>query len=140
MTPEEAQDLVANWSKGKEHFDTVRNLMAFLAHAKLMGAAHGRPTATGFVKGPNARDWDLEALYQAAVHAHPATRRKRPSIAVRRQKHDLRPPAQPELRPCRARQSVKLGPLFVRQNNRSRFLDACHASLNHDSSISDSGY
>jgi hypothetical protein len=24
MTPEEAQDLVANWSKGKEHFDTVR--------------------------------------------------------------------------------------------------------------------
>ena len=71
-----AQEIVSNFAKGKEHFETVRNLMGFLAHAELLGSHHGRPTATSFIKGPKPEDWDLDALYQAAIHAHPQTRKK----------------------------------------------------------------
>jgi hypothetical protein len=37
-------------------------------------------------------------------------------------------------------QGVKFGPLLFAQKNICRVWDACHAPLNHDSSISDSGY
>ena len=40
----------------------------------------------------------------------------------------------------RTRQAFKIGALLRRQNNSCRFRDDTHASLNHDSFISDSGY
>ena len=69
-----AQEIVSNFAKEKEHFDTVRNFMGALAHAEIIGSASGRPTGTAFIKGPN--DWDLQALYEAATHAHPAIRKR----------------------------------------------------------------
>ena len=58
----------------------------------------------------------------------------------RRQQHDPCPLPQPVLRLRRTRQALKLGAFRCRQNNRSRFRDAVHASLNHDSFFTDSGY
>ena len=60
--------------------------------------------------------------------------------AVRSQKHDPSPLPQTVLRPRRARQTIKIGAFLDRQNDRCRFRDAAHASLNHDSFISDSRY
>jgi len=60
--------------------------------------------------------------------------------AVRSQKHDPSPLPQTVLRPRRARQTIKIGAFLHRQNDRCRFRDAAHASLNHDSFISDSRY
>ena len=57
--------------------------------------------------------------------------------AVRSQKHDPSPLPQT---PPRARQTIEIGALLHRQNAKCRFRDADHASLNHDSFISDSGY
>jgi hypothetical protein len=71
-----ADEHVQKWSKGKEHWPVVRDLMAYLSLAELMGRDHGRDPQTGFIKGPKPTDWDLDALYQAAIHAHPKTRRK----------------------------------------------------------------
>jgi hypothetical protein len=69
MTQEEAAQFVAKWSKGKPRFDDVRQLMGFLAHDDIAAAARGSKTKTGFIRGPN--DWDLDALYRAAVAAQP---------------------------------------------------------------------
>jgi hypothetical protein len=77
-----AQEIVAKFAKGKEHFASVRDLMGHLAHAEIIGAAQGRPPQTGFIKGENPEDWDLEALYQAAIHAHPQTRKKVMAAAI----------------------------------------------------------
>ena len=60
--------------------------------------------------------------------------------AVRCQQHNPRPLPQPVLRLARTRQAFKFGALRLRQNDSSRFRDAAHASLNHDSFISDSRY
>jgi len=65
MTREEAAQFVAKWSKGKSRFDDVRQLMGFLAHDEIAAAARGSKTKTGFIRGPN--DWDLDALYVAAL-------------------------------------------------------------------------
>jgi hypothetical protein len=59
---------------------------------------------------------------------HPAGRRQ----------HDPCPLPQTVLRLRRTRQALKLRALRRRQNNSCRFRDAAHASLNHDSTISDS--
>ena len=74
MTPEEAQRIIADFSKNKEHFADVRNLMGALAHSEILASAHGHDTGTGFVKGPN--DWNLDALYKSAVAAHPGVQAK----------------------------------------------------------------
>jgi hypothetical protein len=58
----------------------------------------------------------------------------------RRQQHDACALPQPVLRLRRTHQALKLGAFRRRQNNRSRFRDADHASLNHDSFFTDSGY
>ena len=82
---------------------------------------------------------------------HPPLRRRagctsnRPSDrsarhAVRRQQHNPRPLPQPVLRLRRTRQALKLRTLLRHQNDNRRFRDASHASLNHNSFISDSGY
>jgi hypothetical protein len=72
----QANEYVQSWAKDKPHFETVRNLMAYLAHAELTGKHHGKDTATGFIKGHGPHDWDLDALYEAAIHAHPKIRKK----------------------------------------------------------------
>ena len=59
--------------------------------------------------------------------------------AVRSQKHDPSPLPQ-TARPPQARQTIEISTLLHRQNAKCRFRDADHASLNHDSFISDSGY
>ena len=64
----------------------------------------------------------------------------RDAHAVRRQQHNPRPLPQPVLRLRRTRQALKLGTFLRRQNDNCRLRDAAHASLNHDSFISDSGY
>ena len=74
MTPEEAKRIVSDWSRNKEHFNEVRNLMGALAHAEIIAGAHGSVTGTGFIRGPN--DWDLDALYRTAVAAHPGVQAK----------------------------------------------------------------
>ncbi len=53
---------------------------------------------------------------------------------------DPRPLPQPVLRFRRTRQALKLGTFLRRQNDNRRLRDAAHASLNHDSCISDSWY
>ena len=60
--------------------------------------------------------------------------------AVRCQQHDPRPLPQPVLRLPRTRQALKLGTSLRRQNDNRRLREAAHASLNHDSLISDSWY
>jgi len=74
MTPEDAARIVSDWSKDKHHFKDVRDLMGFLAHAEIAAAAHGHKTGTNFVRGANS--WDLDALYKAAVAAHPGVQAK----------------------------------------------------------------
>jgi hypothetical protein len=71
MTRAEATQIVATWSKGKRRFNEVRQLMGFLAHDDIAAAARGSKTKTGFIRGPN--DWDLDALYRAAIAAHSCT-------------------------------------------------------------------
>jgi hypothetical protein len=81
MNPHQYQQqtdkLVDDWLKKKHrpHFEDVRALMAYLAHAELTAGHHGLDTQTGFMKGPLPKDWDLDALYEAAIHAHPKTRK-----------------------------------------------------------------
>jgi hypothetical protein len=74
---DESARMVAEWAQDKTHFEKVRVLMTFLAHAEITAAAFGLKTGTCFVKGPN--DWDLDALYKAAVAVHPATARRFPA-------------------------------------------------------------
>jgi hypothetical protein len=90
-----AQEWLESRMKGKEHWNTVRDLMAFLGMAEFMGKHHGRDPQTGFITGPGPKDFDLEALYQAAIHAHPKTRKK---VLARYygKKPDSKLPEQPE--------------------------------------------
>lgn len=59
---------------------------------------------------------------------------------IRRQQDDPRSPIQSMLSFGRARQAVTLRTLSLRRYDRSRFRDAAHAALNHNSSMSDSGF
>jgi hypothetical protein len=74
LTPKEAAKIVQEWARDKPLFNQVRDLMGFLAHSEIAAAAHGHKTGTGFVQGANK--WNLDELYQAAIHAHPKTRKK----------------------------------------------------------------
>jgi hypothetical protein len=91
LTPEEAQRIISDWSRNKEHFQDVRNLMGALAHAEIIADAHGSATGTGFIRGSN--DWNLDALYRAAVAAHPGVQAK--LIARRKAKAQPQPSQQP---------------------------------------------
>jgi hypothetical protein len=55
-----------------------------------MGKDHGRDPQTGFIRGSKPTDWDLDALYQAAIHAHPKTRKK--ILAGYQKRHGGEPP------------------------------------------------
>jgi hypothetical protein len=81
MMPQDTARIVAEWAQDKPDFKKVRVLMGFLAHAEIAAAAFGLKTGTWFVKGPN--DWDLDALYRAAVAAHPGARAKRRAASSR---------------------------------------------------------
>jgi transposase len=67
--------------------------------------------------------------------------RNRPRrLAVRGHQDDACPLAQPMFHLVRTRQTFEFSALTIRQENRSRFQDAVHPSLNHDPRFSDSGY
>jgi hypothetical protein len=60
--------------------------------------------------------------------------------AIGGHQHDPRLEARAVLRLGRPRHTLKLGPLLARQYDRRRLQKVAHATLNHDSTISDRGY
>ncbi len=101
-----------------------------------------RASVTGLAQpGKPCRGVAHPPLRRGACCAAHRTADRRRRRAGRRQQHDPSPLAQPVLRPCRARQALKRRALLAGQYDCGRFRDASsHASLNHDSRFTHSGY